>query len=361
MPESSESVDRAREGLLHLRDVDGRGDVIERLGALFPGFGADWLTSQSDHSFGAAFGTEQDAGGWLDSEQYAEFWGYLREYEQGGDLGPVADFLERLLTVWESALAEQPPAYAEPEVEHEPRYTHIGPVPGLPDWWQGFDTQGQEWRYVHSEAAPSDDSAHWMAYADAFPQPPVPLGQTAPVEADEAVPPGHLSDWPGPGLVLQDPAIVLKPGEDRLLPADRIQTGHVDKPQKPFRDVKLGNRADRSNTYLWTLDERGLNIVPASTEVIRNPRPASMADLVAQPVKHTNVSARAAIGGEAWFGPDNTVVIDANSGRFGESPDGTGATRTDFTEDEWATAVQRWADLGYTVVPTLPYFGSTDR
>jgi hypothetical protein len=38
---------------------------------------------------------------------------------------------------------------------------------------------------------------------------------------------------------------------------------------------------------------------------------------------HTNLSSRAAIGGEAWLGEGNKVTINAGSGRFG---DGAGIT-----------------------------------
>lgn len=50
---------------------------------------------------------------------------------------------------------------------------------------------------------------------------------------------------------------------------------------------------------------------------------------------------QASIGGEAWFGPDKTVTINAFSGRFG-----TGAGVTDT---QWAATVKFWESLGYKV------------
>ncbi|MCP3857356.1 MAG: hypothetical protein GY698_21925 [Actinomycetia bacterium] len=56
---------------------------------------------------------------------------------------------------------------------------------------------------------------------------------------------------------------------------------------------------------------------------------------------HTNLSERASIAGEAWFGPDGSVTINAGSGRFG---DGAGISLA-----QWEAAVAQWERLGYTV------------
>ena len=99
-----------------------------------------------------------------------------------------------------------------------------------------------------------------------------------------------------------------------------------------FADVQMGMRGDLETKYLYTVDQRGLNIVLERTPVMNNPA-----------VKHTNLSAEASIGGEAWFGPNNTVTINAGSGRFG---DGAGVTK-----QQWNATVKFWESLGYKVNP----------
>lgn len=97
-----------------------------------------------------------------------------------------------------------------------------------------------------------------------------------------------------------------------------------------FSGVKLGDRLIRRNTYLWTIDGRGVNIALEKTSVGKN-----------SVIKHTNISARASIGGEAWFKNQNTVVINAASGRFGYK---AGATAR-----QWSQAIKAWESLGYRV------------
>jgi hypothetical protein len=98
-----------------------------------------------------------------------------------------------------------------------------------------------------------------------------------------------------------------------------------------FANTVLGTHGDPATKYLWTIDERGINIALEST-----PFPTPRGNIV-----HTNLSSRAYIGGEAWFGPGNRVTINAGSGRFG---DGAGITRL-----QWDAAVKYWQDLGYEV------------
>ncbi|WP_370146860.1 hypothetical protein [Streptacidiphilus sp. EB129] len=158
--------------------MNGRSDLIDRLGAFFPdSSGYDWLTSQADRSFGDAFGMEQDGGGWLDAQQYAEFWGYCREYAEGQDLDQLAGFLERLLSGWEMAAGQQ--QSAAPDSEDRPRYIDIDPVSGYPGWWQGYDLDDQEWRYVRADAAPTTGTEGWVDYAAAFPVTEDPPGEAA--------------------------------------------------------------------------------------------------------------------------------------------------------------------------------------
>jgi hypothetical protein len=124
-------------------------------------------------------------------------------------------------------------------------------------------------------------------------------------------------------------------GEDILMtPADGLQSRLSGR----FDDVVYGTHGDRATRYLWTIDERGINAAREST-----PWPTPRGNIV-----HTNLSREASIGGEVWFGPNNTVTINAGSGRFG---DGAG-----ITPAQWEAAANAWRSLGYTVEP-IP-FGS---
>jgi hypothetical protein len=57
------------------------------------------------------------------------------------------------------------------------------------------------------------------------------------------------------------------------------------------------------------------------------------------------VSSEAYIGGEAWFGPDDSVTFDAGSGRFGDA--------AGITPEQWEAA-DLWESLGYDVNP-IPF------
>tara|TARA_R110001592_G_scaffold162145_1_gene395147 strand:+ start:191 stop:553 length:363 start_codon:yes stop_codon:yes gene_type:complete len=100
-----------------------------------------------------------------------------------------------------------------------------------------------------------------------------------------------------------------------------------------FDDVILGTHGDGTTKYLWTIDERGINLAQELT-----PWPTPRLNIV-----HTNISRRASIGGEAWFESTDTVILNAGSGRFG---DGAG-----ITEQHWNAAIQYWEGLGYNVKP----------
>jgi len=99
---------------------------------------------------------------------------------------------------------------------------------------------------------------------------------------------------------------------------------------EPFSGVQLGTYKDSSTAYLYTVDERGLNIALEQTSVGSN-----------SIIKHTNLSSQASIGGEVWFGPNNTVMVNAFSGRFGV---GAGVTDT-----QWQNTIKLWESLGYKV------------
>jgi hypothetical protein len=134
---------------------------------------------------------------------------------------------------------------------------------------------------------------------------------------------------------LHPPARQLLQGEDVLISSSQ---GLQSRTMGTFDNVVQGTHGDRATAYLFTIDNRGVNIALEST-----PAGTPRGHIV-----HTNLSDRAAIGGEAWFGPNNTVTINAGSGRFG---DGAG-----ITQQQWNNTVRYWEGLGYTVNP-IP-FGS---
>ena len=127
---------------------------------------------------------------------------------------------------------------------------------------------------------------------------------------------------------LEDSAMPSLRNENVLIgPEHSLQSSKNER----FKDVVNGTHGDRKTKYLWTIDERGINIAREAT-----PFPTPRGCLV-----HTNLSDRASIAGEAWFRPFNTVIINAGSGRFGD--------RAGITRQEWQAAVDYWKSLGYRV------------
>jgi hypothetical protein len=53
------------------------------------------------------------------------------------------------------------------------------------------------------------------------------------------------------------------------------------------------------------------------------------------------VSAKASIGGMAWFGADNIVYLNKDSGRFG---------RGHVSDSQWSSSKKEWGSLGYTAI-----------
>jgi hypothetical protein len=98
-----------------------------------------------------------------------------------------------------------------------------------------------------------------------------------------------------------------------------------------FENVSMGKYGDEAKKYLWTIDEAGINVGLEKTPVGGN-----------AVIKHTNLSSKAYAGGEAWFTDNNTVHINAWSGRFG-----AGAK---LTSEQWQAAQDAWKSLGYKVV-----------
>jgi RHS repeat-associated protein len=99
----------------------------------------------------------------------------------------------------------------------------------------------------------------------------------------------------------------------------------------PFRNVQLGQHGEGATKYLYTVDERGVNLVRELT-----PFPTPRGNVV-----HSNISSEASIGGEAWFGPNNSVTINAGSGRFGDA--------AGISQQQWEATVRLWESLGYKV------------
>jgi hypothetical protein len=142
------------------------------------------------------------------------------------------------------------------------------------------------------------------------------------------------------GVELRDPK--FPPTKEQAEPL-RGDQGMQNSSGIPFKDVMTGRYPDPESRYLWTIDERGINIVPEW----------SMLDHPPDPIKHTNLSLQAKIGGEAWFLDERTVAIDTNSGRFGHNVAEPGFDQTRVSEI-WGKAVEAWHGLGYDVVPALP-------
>ena len=127
---------------------------------------------------------------------------------------------------------------------------------------------------------------------------------------------------------LHPPARTLLENEDVLLNEGQ---GLQSRMSGTFNQVATGPYGNPSTKYLWTIDNRGVNIALEET-----PFPTPRGNIV-----HTNLSSEASIGGEAWFTSENEVTINAGSGRFGA---GSGATQA-----QWQAAVRFWEGLGYKV------------
>jgi hypothetical protein len=102
-----------------------------------------------------------------------------------------------------------------------------------------------------------------------------------------------------------------------------------------FANVKISQNGDKDGTYLWTIDEGGLNVAYEGT-----PFPTPRGNIV-----HSNISTKAYIAGELWFTSSSEITINAGSGRFGY---GSGATISQYN-----SAVKYFESLGYkvTVIP----------
>jgi hypothetical protein len=156
--------------------------------------------------------------------------------------------------------------------------------------------------------------------------------------------------WTGLGELKQPPPDRVQPGQDKLITAEQgLQTSTG----QQFTDVMVGRAGDPETTYLWTIDDRGLNIAPEFTKGVN----IDEAGEDQGRITHTNLSSAAHIGGEAWFHRDSDdpnapihVTLDPGSGRFGDNN-----YRDPLTHEAYAAAINAWQSLGYElVIPTLP-------
>ncbi len=127
---------------------------------------------------------------------------------------------------------------------------------------------------------------------------------------------------------LREPALELEENEGILI--DETQ-GLQSRRTGRFNGLEFGEYGDRDVKYLWTIDGRGINLASDKT-LFPNPRGH---------VVHTNLSSMASTGGEAWFDSEDSVTINARSGRFG--------FKAGMSRAQWDAAVRFWEHLGYRV------------
>ncbi len=139
----------------------------------------------------------------------------------------------------------------------------------------------------------------------------VPMSGAPPAEIGPLIP-------AGPGL---PPHAVTQIGTAQGLQSSSTGT---------FSNVQYGQPGDVRTAYLWTIDGRGINIVPATASV-----PGSD-----QTVALTNLSTQAAAGGRLWFGPDHTVVLQLFQGH---------GFNFEHSLEQLQAVIKYWKSLGYTV------------
>ncbi len=97
-----------------------------------------------------------------------------------------------------------------------------------------------------------------------------------------------------------------------------------------FSNVQYGQPGDVRTAYLWTIDGRGINIVPATASVPESD----------QTVVLSNLSTQAASGGRLWFGPNRTVVLQLLQGH---------GFNFEHSLEQLQAVIKYWKSLGYTV------------
>jgi hypothetical protein len=105
--------------------------------------------------------------------------------------------------------------------------------------------------------------------------------------------------------------------------------------QGRFKWIRRGHYDVRPLKYLFTVDQRGVNIA-------REMKPCKSTRGIAL---HSKISMKAVVGGEVWFKPDDkhAVVLNLNSGRFPPPDDGA-----------WDKLGKLWVALGYDNVYVVP-------
>ena len=126
----------------------------------------------------------------------------------------------------------------------------------------------------------------------------------------------------------------LSPAQSNLPPHAVTQIGSAQGLQSSttgtFSNVQYGQPGDIRTAYLWTIDGRGINIVPATASVPESD----------QTVVLTNLSTQAVSGGRLWFGPDHTVVLQLLQGH---------GFSFEHSLEQLQAVIEYWKSLGYTV------------
>jgi hypothetical protein len=130
----------------------------------------------------------------------------------------------------------------------------------------------------------------------------------------------------------RNPRVDIGRNEAELIGKD---LGLQTKTSSAFENVPTGAPGEKETKYLWTIDERGVNAAREKTPF----------DTDRGCIVHTNISEKAAAAGEVWFGSDNTVYMNFESGRFG---------RDYISNVAKQGAVKAWEDLGYNVKVVPP-------
>ncbi|MBC7387784.1 MAG: hypothetical protein H7329_01110 [Opitutaceae bacterium] len=126
---------------------------------------------------------------------------------------------------------------------------------------------------------------------------------------------------------LRNPAITPGFGESTLID---YSGGLASRRFSTFKNVIKGSAGEAATKYLWTIDNRGINVALEQTQA------ATSRGFIT----HTNISSTAYAGGEVWFTDEKSVFINAKSARFG------GAS---MTTEQWAAAKSSWEAIGYKV------------
>ena len=126
---------------------------------------------------------------------------------------------------------------------------------------------------------------------------------------------------------MRSPAITPGFGESTLID---YGGGLASRKFSTFTNIIKGAAGDGATKYLWTIDQRGINIALEQTP----------AKTFRGFITHTNISSAAAAGGEVWFTGEKSVFINPKSARFGGSS---------MTVEQWNATKAAWEKIGYKV------------